>query len=168
MKSRKYFRRGKFFVGENFLSEKIFVGENFRHLHKISSFFLGEIFPDKVRHKKAVKIRSHPAAKVSCLNDHLKPVLRSNDAEHIIIRIGTNDFSSDKTPVQICQDIINLACPARDKNVKVSISSLIQRNDRLNEKVLLVNEALAETGESIGINIKIQGQITIGMRANFT
>ena len=51
--------------------------------------------------------------------------------------------------IQICQEIINLAYAAGDKNVKVSISSLTQRNDDLNDKVMLVNDALAKTCKSI-------------------
>ena len=51
--------------------------------------------------------------------------------------------------MQIGQEIINLAYAAKDRNVKVSVSSLIQRNDDLNEKVLAVNDALEKTCKSI-------------------
>ena len=119
-----------------------------------------------IRHKKAVKIRSRSSATVSCLNDHVKPVLRSDDTEHTIIHIGTNELSSDKTPVQICRDIINLAYVVRDINLQVSISSLIQRNDGLNEKVLLVNEVLAKTCETIGMNLITHKNIRADIHLN--
>ena len=70
-------------------------------------------------------------------NDHVQPIIRHNDAEHIILHIGTNDLKYEKTPVQISHKIIELATKIRDKNIKVSVSSIIQRNDELNEKVLL-------------------------------
>ena len=104
-----------------------------------------------IKHKKKVKVRTHPSAKTSCLSDHLKPVMRSDNCEHIIIHIGTNDLRSERTPVQISHDIINLAYAVRESQIKVSVSGLIQRNDDLNEKVLSVNDILAKTCGSIDI-----------------
>ena len=57
----------------------------------------------------------------------------------IILHTGTNDLSSDKTPVQICNDIVNLAASIKNKDIKVTISEIVERNDALNEKVVLVN-----------------------------
>ena len=57
----------------------------------------------------------------------------------IILHTGTNDLSSDKTPVEICSDIVNLAASVKDKDIKVTISEIVERNDALNEKVVLVN-----------------------------
>ena len=51
-------------------------------------------------------------------------------------------MKSEKTPVQICHDIIKLTAAIRDKGIKVSVSGIIQRNDHLNNKVLLVIESL--------------------------
>ena len=104
-----------------------------------------------IKQKKLVKVRTHPGGKTSCLSDHLKPVMRSRDCDHIIIHVGTNDLRSEKTPVQISHDIINLAYAVRQNEIKVSISGLIQRNDDLNEKVLLVNDILVKSCESIDI-----------------
>lgn len=104
-----------------------------------------------IKHRKKVKIRSHPSGEISCLNDHIQPILRSNDAEHVVLHIGTNDLKYEKTPVQICHEIIDLATKVRDKNIKVSISGIVQRNDGLNEKVLLVNDILKKICESVDI-----------------
>ena len=104
-----------------------------------------------IKYRKKVKIRSHPSGEISCLNDHIQPILRSHDTEHVVLHIGTNDLKYEKTPVQICHEIIDLATKDRDKNIKVSISGIVQRNDGLNEKVLLVNDVLKKICESVGI-----------------
>ena len=106
-----------------------------------------------IKLKKTVKVRSHPSAQIRCLNDHVKPIIRNGDADHVILHIGTNDLRSEKTPVQICHEIINLATTIRNENIKVSISGLVQRNDDLNEKVLLVNEGLSGICEKIGMKL---------------
>ena len=68
-----------------------------------------------------------------------------------------------KPPLKISHEIIELATKIRDKNIKVSISGIIQRNDELNEKVLLVNEVLKKICESIDIpfinNINIRPDV---------
>ena len=88
-----------------------------------------------IKHKYSVRVRFHPSAKTSCIIDHLKPVFRNKEADHIILHTGTNDLSSDKTPVQICNDIVNLAASIKGKDVQVKISEIVERNDALNEKV---------------------------------
>ena len=106
-----------------------------------------------IRLKKPVKVRSHPSAHIRCLSDHVKPVIRNGDADHVILHIGTNDLRSEKTPVQICHEIIDLATSIKNENIKVSISGLVQRGDGLNEKVLLVNEGLSGICEKIGMKL---------------
>ena len=93
-----------------------------------------------IKHKYLVRVRFHPSAKTSCINDHVKLVIPNQEADHIILHTGTNDLSSDKTPVQICYDIVNLAASIKNKDIKVTISEIVERNDALNEKFILVNE----------------------------
>ena len=105
-----------------------------------------------IKHKYSVRVRFHPLAKTSCINDHVKPVFRNQEAD-IILHTGTNDLSSDKTPVQICNDIVNLASSIKDKYIKVTISKIVERNDALNEKVVLVNEYLSKICKTMGLPI---------------
>ena len=67
-----------------------------------------------IKHKYSVRVRFHPSAKTSCINDHVKPVIRNQEADHIILHTGTNDLSSDKTAIQICNDVVNLAASIKD------------------------------------------------------
>ena len=89
--------------------------------------------PKTMKHKYSIRVRFHPSAKTSCINGHVKRVIRNQEADHIILDTGTNDLSSDKTPVQICNDIVNLAASIKDKDIKVTISEIAERNDALNE-----------------------------------
>ena len=98
---------------------------------EVNSFELSK----SIKHKYSVRVRFHPSAKTSCINDHVKPVIRNEEADHIILHTGTNDVSSDKTLLQICNDIVNLAASIKGKDIKVTISELVERNDALNEKL---------------------------------
>ena len=104
-----------------------------------------------IKQRKQVKVRTHPPAKMRCLNDHVQPIIQNNDAEHVMLHIGMNNLKYEKTPVQISHEIIKLATKIINKNIKVSISGIIKRNDELNEKFLPVNEVLKKICESIDI-----------------
>ena len=97
-----------------------------------------------IKHKYSVRVRFHPLAKMSCINDHVKPVIRNQEADHIILHTRTNDLSSDKAQVQICYDIANLAASIKYKIIKETISALVEQNDALNENAVLVNECLSK------------------------
>ena len=90
-----------------------------------------------IKHKYSARVRFHPSAKTSCINE---PVIRNQEADHITLHTATEDLSSDKTPVQICNDIVNLAASINHKDIKVTISEIVEQSDALNEKVVLVNE----------------------------
>ena len=135
-------RRAIFIVGDSMVKE-------------LKGFELSK----SIGHKKLVKVRSHPGATIRCLTDHLQPIIRNKDAEHILLHIGTNDLKLEKTPVQICHEIINLAAAIRDKDFKVSVSGIIQRNDHLNNKHLLVNDSLKEICGIVGIPFVSNGTI---------
>ena len=119
-----------------------------------------------IGHKKPVKVRSHPSAQIRYLTDHIQPVIRNKDAGHILLHIGINDLKSEKTPVQICHDIINLTGAIRGKGIKVSVSGIIQRNDHLNNKVLLINKSLKKVCESVGIPFVNNGNIRPDLHLN--
>ena len=75
-------------------------------------------FSKSIKHKYPVKVKFHPSAKTSFVNDHVNPVIQNQEADHIILYTGTNDLSSDKTLVQICNGIVNLAASIKDKDIK--------------------------------------------------
>ena len=119
-----------------------------------------------IKHKYPVRVRFHLSAKTSCINDHVKPTIRNQEADHIILHTGTNDLSSDKTPVQICNDIVNLVASIKNKDIKVSIFEIVERNDALNEKAILVNECLLKICKTIGLPIIKHRNIKPDFRLN--
>ena len=50
-----------------------------------------------IKHKYSVRVRFHPLAKMSCINDHVKPVIRNQKADHIILYTRTNGKKKKKT-----------------------------------------------------------------------
>ena len=103
-----------------------------------------------IRHKANIKVRSFPKAKVRCMTDHIKPTIREESPDHIIIHTGTNEIPSEKTSIQICNDIINFAQSIKDQNIDVSISAIVPRNDDFHDKVNDFNNYLYNICENIG------------------
>ena len=73
------------------------------------------------------------------MHDHVKPIVRDFDTDHIILHCGTNDLNSDRTSSQIAREIIDLAISLKSDKSKISISLLTPRSDELNNKASAVN-----------------------------
>ena len=75
----------------------------------------------------------------------MKPSLR-NPPDHFILHVGTNYLSSDKSPYEIAESIINLACQLKKEKHDVSVSTIVLRTDDkiLKEKGIEVNSYLKE------------------------
>ena len=73
-------------------------------IKKLNGYFLTK----KVRHKYLIKVRSFSGAKVSCMVDHVKPTLRDDKPDHIILHAGTNDLRAEKSTSQIAKSIMDL------------------------------------------------------------
>ena len=54
-------------------------------IKKVNGYFLTK----KLRHKYLVKVRSFPGAKISCMVDHVKPTIREDTPDNIILHAGT-------------------------------------------------------------------------------
>ena len=99
----------------------------------------------KIQTNCKVFIKTFSGATVSSMEDYMKPPLR-NPPDHFILHVGTNDLSSDKSPHEIAESIINLACQLKNEKHDVSVSTIILRTDDkiLNEKGIEVNSYLKE------------------------
>ena len=67
------------------------------------------------------------------MNHFKKPTQEKLPAE-IIIRVGANDFSSDKEPQDIGNDIMRLAKSVNTNANKAAVSSILPRKSKLNSK----------------------------------
>ena len=78
------------------------------------------------------------------MNNYVKPSLRSNP-DHFILHVGTNDLLSDKSSEEIARSIIDLATSIKNEKHDVSISNIIQEDDKkLEEKRCEVNSFLGK------------------------
>ena len=102
----------------------------------------GYLFTKKVRHKFLVKVRPFTGAKVSCMVDHVKPTIRDDKPDHVILHTGTNDLRSQMTASEIARSITELAMPLKDNDNSVIVPGIVPRNDSLNNKVTEVNNLL--------------------------
>ena len=71
--------------------EKVFIlGDSM--VKNVNEFLLTR----NLNHKRLMKVRSFPVAKVRSLHDFVKPTIRDFNPNHIILYVGTNDLNSEK------------------------------------------------------------------------
>ena len=83
------------------------------------------------------------------MEDHVEHIVCSSEVNQIILHVVTNDLMTDKTPVQICNDIINLATFINDHRIKVAISFMLPHSDGLIERAKTVNAYLVNICEAL-------------------
>ena len=99
-----------------------------------------------------VYIRPSLGAKVTCMEDHIKLVLRDKP-DHIIFYIGTNDIPSNKNSEDIANSIIELVLSEKSESCDASISNIVVRKDRHQNKCQQVNDHLKEKCREKNINL---------------
>ena len=100
-------------------------------IKKLNGYFLKR----KVRHKYLIKVRSFSGAKISCMVDHVKPTLRDDKPDHIILHVGTNDL---RTETILSPYSLVLMC--EERNIPfISHSESIDCSQHLNESKLHLN-----------------------------
>ena len=86
------------------------------------------------------------------MEDHIKPVLRDKP-DHIIFHIGTNDIPSNKNSEDIANSIIELVLSSKSESCDASISNIVVRKDRHQNKCQEVNDHLKEKCKEKNINL---------------
>ena len=97
-------------------------------------------------------IRPSLDAKVRCMEDHIKPVLRDKP-DHIIFHIGTNDIPSNNNSEDKADSIIELVLSTKSGSCDASISNIFVRKDRHQNKYQEVNDHLKEKCREKNINL---------------
>ena len=90
-----------------------------------------------------VYVRHFLGAEVDCMKDHLKPSLSENP-DHLVLYIGTNDLDSDWSPDLIAKSIVDFAPILKTDKLDVTIANIIIRNNRFIRKANEVNKCLTE------------------------
>jgi len=83
--------------------------------------------------------KSFSGATVNCMKDYIKPTLNKKP-ELLILHCGTNDIRKSN-PDDLAENILELALEC-SKSTNVIVSSLVQRNDGLNDKIKETNQTL--------------------------
>ena len=91
-----------------------------------------------------VYVRSFPGAKVKCMKDYVKPCIRENNPEYVILHVGTNELNSELTPERIAKSVINVGKNIQTNHKTISISGIVPRNDNFNNKATEVNKELSQ------------------------
>ena len=86
-------------------------------------------------------MKCFPGANVTDMIDYSKPSLRRKP-NVIIYHAGTNSLNTEEQPNKIAKDIIKQAIDMKTDHNKIFISSILFRNDKLNEKGMIVNDFL--------------------------
>ena len=102
----------------------------------------------RIDNKRKVYVRQFSGSKKDFMKDYMKPCIRENNPDHLILHVETNDVPSNKKAKSIAESIVSLAKEVKASKIDVSISSIIPRNDNWNSKVIEVNSYLKDLCES--------------------
>ena len=100
-----------------------------------------------LRQNQNVFVRSFSGAKIKCMKDYVKPCIRENNPEYIILHVGTNELKSESTPERIAKSVVDVGKNIQSDNRTVAISSIVPRNDNFNNKAMEVNKELCKMCE---------------------
>ena len=93
-----------------------------------------------------VVVKSFPGAATSQMKWHVKPTTKQNP-KNIILHCDTNDINDESDPQNIAEEIVELdKSISKDCNSSVTVSGIVPRYSKLNEKVRSVNLLLRFVG----------------------
>ena len=108
----------------------------------------GYLLTKKIKHKVIVKVRPFTTAKVSCMQDHVKPTIRDINPQNEKAELKTERRAS-----QIAKSIIDLCIPLKKNENTIGFSGIIPRLDELNNKATEVNNHLQLMFKQRGIHL---------------
>ena len=113
--------------------------------HSMVKHLNGWEMSKKLNANSKVFVKTFSDAKTTCMNDYVKPSVRSSP-DHFILHVGPNDLSSEKSSEEIARSIIDLAISIKNEKHDVSISNIIIRADdkKLEKKRCDVNSLLGK------------------------
>ena len=89
--------------------------------------------------EEQVYVKSFSRANIKDMNSHVVPAL-NRALQKIILHCGMNDLSSEQTPAEIANSIVELAAEIKDEDNEIFVSRLVRRNDKFNSKAIEVNK----------------------------
>ena len=92
--------------------------------------------------KFLVKVRRFSGAKVSYIVHYVKPTIRNDKLDNVILYTETNYLGSEKAASQIARSITELAMSLKDNDNSVIVSGIVPRHDNLYNKATKINNRL--------------------------
>ena len=77
------------------------------------------------------------------MKDYVKPCIRENNSEYVILHVGTNELNSELTTERIAKSIIDVGKNIQTNHRTSSIFGIVPRNDNFNNKSTDVNKELS-------------------------
>ena len=93
------------------------------------------LLTSSINHKYLVKVRPFLEAKYVDMVDCVNPIRRDLDTEAYVMHIGTNGFTTDKTPEEIFSEILRLIKKLKTDKNKIVVSTIVPRGDVCNSKI---------------------------------
>ena len=118
--------------------------------HKRSIVVLGDsIIKDIEQHrvrislhyKEKVYVKSFSGATIKHMRSYAQPTKEFNN-DLVILHCGTNDLRTEKQPLEIAKEVIELASDMKSNNNEAMVSGLVPRRDKLHGKGKEVNKLL--------------------------
>ena len=78
------------------------------------------------------------------MKDYVKPCIKENNLEYVILHVGTNELNSELSPERIPKSFINVGKNIQTNHRTVSISGIVPRSDNFNNKAAEVNKELSK------------------------
>ena len=91
-----------------------------------------------------VYVRSFPGAKVKCMKDYVKPCIRENNPEYVILHVGTNELNSELTIERIAKSVIDVGKNIQTNYRTISINGIEPLNDNFDNKATEVNKEFSK------------------------
>ena len=78
------------------------------------------------------------------MKDYVKPCIRENNPEYVILYVESNELNSELTPERIAKSVIDVGKNIQINHTTFSISSIVPRNDNFNNKATEVSKELSK------------------------
>ena len=122
-----------------------------KSIHIIGDSIIKEIKGWKLSdNNNSVTVKTFPGASTNCMKSYVKPTIEKKP-DVVILHCGTNDLRSNLNPDELSMRIVNLALTIKKENNSVLVSGITARNDKLSDKVGLINGLIDEMSDKVNV-----------------
>ena len=86
------------------------------------------------------------------MKDYSKSCAKENQPDHLMFHVGTNDLAFKNNAEKIAKSIVDLVKGLVAEDPTISASSIVPRNDKLNDKAAEVNSYLERMCSNVNMH----------------